>query len=505
MIAMFAMGSTANEVNSMKQIYKLDAGADALEVLAVREINKLEEKYLTPLLQKEKGGKPLYFSWNEKGSDSVVNANTATAKELMIFLHEAAANTAVKNSGLFETGAAYMAYILKDYTSAKKYLANAQKMSLTQKVKDQWALTNLLVTINEKEKIDVAFEEQLLPSIQWLEEKAKKEIPVTINYNTINEWQKFYRNLMSEILAGRYHQQGDIHKETLCIGAADNIMKSSTNYYGYSNGVDFLRNNVVSKDVEKLYALMENKQPNKFEAYLLNHNAVKKADVTDFAGTAYLRDYDYANAIVWFKKSSDKIAGVINTNPFADLLYDREEPLSTEAKFSTTKLAFAEEMQRMQKLSETDKPNAAKYLYKMANGFYNMTYYGHAWKLVQYYRSGSDGYYMPNDATNFQKEYYGCFKAMAYFEKAMAASTDKNFKARCLFMMAKCSQKQLHRPQYDEYANNYDKMDAAEQKYLLNFKRSQYFPQLVKEYGSTVFYKEAFNSCSYLRDFVKRK
>jgi hypothetical protein len=505
MIAMFAMGSTANEVNSMKQIYKLDAGADALEVLAVREINKLEEKYLTPLLQKEKGGKPLYFSWNEKGSDSVVNANTATAKELMIFLHEAAANTTVKNSGLFETGAAYMAYILKDYTSAKKYLANAQKMSLTQKVKDQWALTNLLVTINEKEKIDVAFEEQLLPSIQWLEEKAKKEIPVTINYNTINEWQKFYRNLMSEILAGRYHQQGDIHKETLCIGAADNIMKSSTNYYGYSNGVDFLRNNVVSKDVEKLYALMENKQPNKFEAYLLNHNAVKKADVTDFAGTAYLRDYDYANAIVWFKKSSDKIAGVINTNPFADLLYDREEPLSTEAKFSTTKLAFAEEMQRMQKLSETDKPNAAKYLYKMANGFYNMTYYGHAWKLVQYYRSGSDGYYMPNDATNFQKEYYGCFKAMAYFEKAMAASTDKNFKAHCLFMMAKCSQKQLHRPQYDEYANNYDKMDAAEQKYLLNFKRSQYFPQLVKEYGSTVFYKEAFNSCSYLRDFVKRK
>ena len=100
-------------------------------------------------------------------------------------------------------------------------------------------------------------------------------------------------------------------------------------------------------------------------------------------------------------------------------------------------------MQRLQKISETDKPNAAKYLYKMANGFYNMTYYGHAWKMVQYYRSGSDGYYIPNDATNFQKEYYGCFKAIAYFEKAMAASTDKNFKARCLFMMAKCSQKTI--------------------------------------------------------------
>jgi len=34
---------------------------------------------------------------------------------------------------------------------------------------------------------------------------------------------------------------------------------------------------------------------------------------------------------------------------------------------------------------------------------------------------------------------------------------------------------------------------------------NKYFPQFVKEYGNTAFYKEAFNSCSYLRDFVKKK
>jgi hypothetical protein len=282
-------------------------------------------------------------------------------------------------------------------------------------------------------------------------------------------------------------------------------MMGKTEYYVPGTAIDFLRNSLVSKDVERLYALMDSKQPNKFEAYLISHNAVKKTDVIDFAGTAFLRDYDYANAIAWFKKSADKKTGVINTNPFIDLLYDREEALPAEAKFTTTKLAFADEMLRLQKLAETDKANAAKHLYKMATGFYNMTYYGHAWKLVQYYRSGSDGYYIPNDATAFQKEYYGCFKAKEYFEKAMTASTDKNFKARCLFMMAKCTQKQLHRPQYDEYASNYDKMDAAEQKYFWDFKRNKYFPQFIKEYSTTPFYKEAYNSCSYLRDFVKKK
>lgn len=507
MLALFALHNATNQLESMQQIYKLNPNNDALDVLAVREINKLEEKYLSPLLQKQKGGKALYYyyNWNDNSQDSAIEANGQAAKELMFFLHDVAVKSVVKNTGLFETGAAYTAYMIKDYTSAKKYLAAAEKMPLTQKVKDQWALTNLLVTISEKEKIDAAFEEQLLPSIQWLEGKAKTEKWGKAAYSDLGQWTLFYRNLMSEILAARYHQQNDIHKEALAIGAADYMMVSNKAYYGYSSAVDFLRNSVVSKDVEKLFALLDNKQPNKLEAYLIKNNTLKKSTVTDFAGTAYLRDYDYANAMVWFKKSADKKPAVINTNPFVDLLYDQEEPLYTEAKFTTTKLAFATEMLRLQKLSETDKANAAKHLYKIANGMYNITYYGHAWQLVQYYRSGSDGYYMPNNATAFQKEYYGCFKAHDYFEKAMNASTDKNFKARCLFMMAKCSQKQLHQPQYDEYASNYDKMEVAEKKYFLDFKYNKYFPQLVKEYSNTAFYKEAFNTCSYLSDFVKKK
>ncbi|MEO6722637.1 MAG: hypothetical protein ABIN67_19865, partial [Ferruginibacter sp.] len=72
MLSLFAMASTKNELGAMKQIYKLDPGADALEALAVREINKLEEKYFTPLLQKEKGGRSFYYYWNDENIDSVV-------------------------------------------------------------------------------------------------------------------------------------------------------------------------------------------------------------------------------------------------------------------------------------------------------------------------------------------------------------------------------------------------------------------------------------------------
>ncbi len=72
-------------------------------------------------------------------------------------------------------------------------------------------------------------------------------------------------------------------------------------------------------------------------------------------------------------------------------------------------------------------------------------------------------------------------------------------------MMAKCAQKQLRRPQYDDYASNYDKMEADEDIFFKRFKANKYFLQIIKEYSNAVFYKEAYNRCSYLRDFVRKK
>jgi hypothetical protein len=504
MLALFSMNGINNEIKTLQEIYSLYPRAPILPTLAIREINKLEEKYLTPLLQKQTGGSALFYSAYETASDSAFDASKNDAKLLQEFLHGVASSN-LKNKGLFEIGAAYLAYMLKDFKTAKQLLASAEKMPLTQKEKDQWALTNLVVTISEKEKIDAAFEEQILPSLEWLYAKAKNTSRINNGWSQLNEWQKFYRNVMGEILATRYHEQGQFYKEALCIGAADFSVRQDGNFWN-TFGIDFLRNRLVSKDVENLFTLFDSKQRNQFENFLLANNVIKRATVVDFAGTAYLRDYDFANAITWFKKINDKKTIVIKTNPFADLLYDREEALSSESTFTTTKLAFATEMLRLQKLVETDKANAAKYFYKMANGMYNCTYYGHAWQLVQYYRSGADGYYIPKNATPFQKEYYGCYNAHDYFEKAMNASNDKNFKARCLFMMAKCSQKMVRQPQYSDFSTNWDKYDAAGTSYFKQFKNNKYFPQLIKEYGNTSFVQNDVSFiCSYLAEFIAQR
>lgn len=502
--AMFGLNSGDHEIKTLETVFDLDPTNDALEVLAVREVNKMEEKYLTPLLQKKPGGRSFYGYWSDDDAEAKLTTGEGKAKELADVLHKIAQSGKTGNSALFETSAAHVAYMLRDWGNARKYVAAAQKMPLTNKVKDQLTLTDLLVTIGEKNTIDAAFEEQLVPGLQWLEAKAKAEKPSPVGgYYEVNQWAFFYRNLMSDVLAKRYHEQGNLPKEVLCMGAADQI----DNSFSFVSAINFFREKCGSSEVEQLFALMNGKQQNRFEKYLIGFNKIKKSTVTDFAGTAYLRDNNYAKAAEWFAKTEDKKSITINTNPFINLLYDREERLPSEAKFSTTKLAFALEMQDLLKKANADKANAGNHYYKYALGLYNMTYYGHAWQLVEYGRSGSDGYYMPQDATNFQKEYYGCFAAESYFKKAMEASSDKNFKARCLFMMAKCNQKRVRRPQYDDFngTDSWDKYDAANKNYWPQFKYNQYFPQLVKEYGNTPFFKEATTSCSYLRDYVRRK
>ncbi|MEO5944683.1 MAG: hypothetical protein ABIP30_00715 [Ferruginibacter sp.] len=503
MLALFALGSTADEISTMQEIYKLNPSAPVLEVLAVREINKQEEGYLTPDLNKQKGGKQFFYTWNESQNvDSVSNGYRQRIKEMANFFNSIAQKNNSSNSGLFETGAAYCASMIKDYPAAHTYITAAEKLKLSNKVKDQLELTKLLVTINKTNKIDVAFEDQILPSLKWLQNKADTDPAVNNEYNDNSEWKLFYRNLMSQVVAKRYHEQGDIYKEVLAIGAADRIFGTVNNYY--SNAIEYLHNNLESKDVEQLYALMNNKNKTGYEKYIVAFNSLNKNDVTDFAGTAYLRDYNYTSAITWLKKNPAGNSYAIPKNPFIELLYDQEEANKGEKKIGS-KLAFATEMARLEKLTQTDKINVAKNYYKMALGMYNMTYYGHTWELVQYYRGGSDGYYIPVGANNFQKEYYGCYKAHDYFKKAMDASTDKNFKAKCLFMMAKCAQKQVRQPQYGDFPGNYDQYDVARKAYFSKFKNNKYFPQFVKEYKNTAFYQDAYSSCSYLSDFIDKK
>ena len=143
----------------------------------------------------------------------------------------------------------------------------------------------------------------------------------------------------------------------------------------------------------------------------------------------------------------------------------------------------------------------SKLFYEYASALYNMSYYGNSWNAVAYDRSGSDW----NDGKHelpWEKEYYGVYEARNYYQKAYDVALNKEFKAACLFMVAKCAQKQLPLPEYDY--KNYDQYQKNVDAFYVKFKNNPLFGKFKSEFGTTKFYQYAYNRCSYLRDFVEK-
>lgn len=508
-VGMFSLSSLQNNFPTLEEIYGYDVTNQLLELLTIREINKLEELYLHPTLQKQNGNKNLYlyqrFNFNDVNNqyDSIANSSKEQAKTLITFCHKLAQNTNVPNRGLFETAAAYTAYMIGDLKQATALLISAEKLNLTTRVKDQWMLTKLLVTINEQQSITSSFEEQLLPSITWLETKAKKDA----------EWKIFYRNLFIEILAPYYHKQDDPIKEVFCIGVAEKMIRhqaiADEEYYSYGNNhaVNFLRSNMNSKEIEGVYTLLQSTTKTKWEVYLTANNSFSKDDVCDIAGTSYLRTLDFDKAEKWFLQVSatyyktENYKTYLAANPFANLIYDTHAPTKQDIE-KYTKLSFTQKMKKLKaQTGSGSNEEKAKTYFQLANALYQMSYWGNSWMLVEYGWSGNDGLQLTHKEGDWQRDYYGVFKAESFYLIAKDFTKDENFKARCMWMAAKCSQKQHPVPTYNEY-NDYDLYDKANMQFAKDIRKNKYFKEFVTAYNKTPFYKEAFNRCVYLKDYT---
>lgn len=506
LLGLFALGSNRDELSTLEQIHQLAPESPMNEVLLVREMNKLEENYFDPSLQFKKGKEEAIVAYRSiKPSNKEYEEYGTELANFIGFCQEAAKDKKSPNKALYSLTAAHGLMIQGDYAGSRKWLDNTKKLKLTPKLEDQWGMTNLLWTINQKDTIDGKFEVQLLPSLQWLEKKGANDI----------EYAKFNRRLYSEILGPMYQKSKgpDQIKSLLCIGMADwiasNAVKGGYGYYG--NALGKLRSDLSAQQVEQLIQLMESKKLNAFEQYLVSHNSISKDDVNDVAGTAWLRQFNWEKAAQWFAKvpaayyQTESYKLWMGANPFADLILDTHAPTSQDT-VRYTKLSFALKMQQLENnlKATTDPEKQAKLHYQMACGLYQMTYWGNSWMLVTYYWSGGEDYYPSFLQNSFGKEYYGALSAEDHYLKAFALSKDKNFRARCLFMAAKCDQKQVDAPQYKSFAD-YKEFDKARASYENSLKvNGQHFPILAKEYSNTPFYREAYNTCSYLKDFVKQ-
>jgi hypothetical protein len=225
-------------------------------------------------------------------------------------------------------------------------------------------------------------------------------------------------------------------------------------------------------------------------------------------GTTYLRELDFQKAaktlaglpkdhkIKEIKNWYDADESDITPNPFIVTINDYPKKYGKE---STTKLKYAERMARLENAIKTEKNNQkkAEYYFQMATGIYQTSTYGNAWSLVSYDWSSTDNH--AASTLHWQRNYLQTKSAKEWYSKARTLSTDKEFKAKCTFMLAKCEQKDF------VYTNEsrWQYYDSPLKNPFYRFSmQNKYFKELSTQYKDTPFFTIASRECTYLRDFL---
>jgi len=496
---------TGQEMEGMKLLekaYALDPGVKGLDVIMTREINKAEQRYMS----EKEAIEVRFVSPFEDFYDAAYAEKQKAAwkktkvkyktylKSLNTFAQKMAASKGVKDKAYWLLASSYLYFIDEQYTDSRKQLDLAGGEKMNPHEKDVYDIVGMLCTVHKNGKITAETEAELLPFLKAIEAKKEKS----------QRFMKTYRDMMYTILTDKYMQQQDTAKALYCLARTD---KDEEGDYvvadDYTDLPGKLLEDMTTDRLKQVEAFVQKSSKTDFEEWLTDNTPYTITALKEMEGTKYIREMKY-----------DKAVAVLNTVPRSELpallpdfsindILDRQEWDEDDSATMYNKLDFAKKMAAMQKTIEAQ-PKNGRVAFQYANALYSISYYGRAHHAVDYFRSTSDQYgYFTSESRkklpDWKRFYYTAIKAQKYYIIAMNNTSDVEMKARCLFMAAKCLQKNCDLPEgKNRYEINTDKA------YYLNTFNNTYLEQFQKQYSRTKFYREVYTSCSYFRDYVKR-
>lgn len=498
-------------IKPLQSVYRYNPASPMVGVLLIREINKLEDVYLTPKLGNKLPDKPyrLFFDNPDSKSRMLYRQHITRLKE---FCKTLSAEGRYPEPGLGYLTIAYLCWMENKVQEGKNALNEAEEIKLSPRLDDQRHILNLMLAAQSLKTINETNQDSLLTELQWLDkkivnERAKAKAPD-------NEWAGEFippfaasaRDFYQFVLTPIYLKQGDTAMAALTILKSE-INEPGNNYYLSSpwrmQMLDFWSYYLSSSQLKKVIALKQHRPHAPYMRLLTDGLAqISNSDLSDLLGTAYLREHKYqaaVNALQKVRPHKNETDGNVYAidegglaDPFVNNLNDYPKIYHQDGSAGYNKLGFARAMLRLEKQTKSRPKNAAANYYKMAVGLYNTSFSGNAWYLISYSWSCYDP--ARRQSYIYDGDYLRSVTAEKYFIKARELNNNLEFKAKCTFMAAKCRQKQVRVPgeEWIEYDARYERA----------IRLNPYFKTLRDGYSKTAFYKLAVNECSYLRDFL---
>lgn len=451
----FLMGYSNDGVRALKEILKIDPKSAYVPVLLTREINKLE-----------------YRKLNYEGT---INDFSEEDSELIAILE--AENKKAKEA-YWRIALGYTYLLMYKSVEAEVLFKKAEAESNNNLIHKSVALYRAISKIKSVEKLDAASEAQLLPHFELLLSTDENEKYLRKNWAI--GW------LNSRITGIYKNQKDDLKAECWQSNSVENFYESNEN-------------------IDKMLAFIEKPTKTAYDNFLLEKYDFSKEDILTSKSINLVFKKELKQALAIYENYNLPKDKELLGDPFLIHIndcHDCDHQAKQKVKYTT--YTFINELIKLNENvgTETSVIKKAEILFKIANGYYNITHFGNARYFYQTnvnyyddYSYGFDSYYDDESYEKHQKlmihQPYSSKNAEEFYQKALSLSNDKEFKAKCTFMLAKCEQNDffLHKPK----------------DYEGDFKAGEYFASLKKEYSLTAYYKEIIRECGYFVSYLKQK
>lgn len=466
--ALRASDPKSNVAAEMEEIYLLDKHNENLELLLVREIRKLEKDLLGLEFNKKKAA-------NKRNHNIPREEAGQRVLDLQNLVRGIVREGQIKNMDLWRIAEGYLELLAGDNYAAKKTLQRVQETIEDETLKEQIQALLMVASLHGFESVDEDAE-------KLVAEYRKSPI-----YKKYPDFEKFTNDKLRYV----YKKQGLIGKS-----------------YLFDHQLKDLKYNPEIEVIEDLVRLCRKENRNKLEDELVvkANGSTIESDLWDIEGTYYLSQYQLEKALETFRKipraERDNYA---HANPFREIINDCINcRIVDTASYNT--IEILEKIVELDFQAKVEEEKSAAHYYNIGIALYNISYFGHAWKVADFFRSGAswDRLKTGNDVfptTNSESgnlETVDCTIPLYYFDKSYQLARSDELAARAAFMAAKCEQNLFYTTKGSQYSTYDNHIPNVPDDYR------RYFNVLISDLQETQFFEEVIAECLYLERYAER-
>lgn len=445
----------------IEAVQRLEPNSKLVELLVIREINKLESAVLGwPGNQKQ----PFYEGFQE-ASDASVRDRVSNLKRLI----EQTLRAKDGDKDFWVLADAYMSFLMADFEAATAKIKAAQPtLGPLAALRARFLL--LAVRIASTRHIDEATETALYADVTQLRTQLNDENALHL------------AEFLDEGMGWLYEKQGQTAKAVLARNSYYHLFEQSS-----------------VKEVEAMIAFAARPKSTEYEKLLATRMGEQAVEtLEELRATRMMAEGRFNEAIQVMEKlpldyRKNSLSFQLKADPFEGRIKDIvhcDENGCEDDRYD--KLSYAKHVLELEHKLKLDPANAARYHLELGHAFYNTTFFGPGWHALDYFRSSAGWYYFGEhsewyqfDPNNFD-EIIDMGPAEEHYRIAMELAKDKELAAEACFYAAKCEQ-------------NRGYMDGGD---MSRFREN--FELLNTKYRYTAFHDRLKTECLYFEFYVTR-